>query len=130
MPDPGRTTEPRNVTINTTNASAAITAAAGALDPVGDVGRTVTGAGIPGGTTIATVAANGAAGTLSANATATGSPSVALGAADPTKAGFRGWSPETAQEAGVFTVAAKNAGAVDHTRPASGARLNLQRSRL
>jgi hypothetical protein len=43
--------------------------------------------------------------------------------------GFRGYSPETPAESGVLTVAAKNAGATDHNRPASGTRLNLQRSR-
>lgn len=104
----GRTTEGRAVTIGTTNASAAITFAAGVLTSE-DVGRTVTGTGIPANATIATVSSS-TAGTLSANATATGSPSVTLGLATAAATGYIGWSPETVAEAGTYTVAAVNAG--------------------
>lgn len=103
----GRTTEGRTVTIGTTNASAAITFSSGVLTSE-DVGRTVAGTGIPAGATIATVS-SATAGTLSANATATGSPSVTLGVAT-SATGYTGWSPETVAESGTYSVAAVNAG--------------------
>lgn len=115
---PGRTNEPRaGVTINTTNASAAITAAAGTF------GRTVTGTGIPAGTTILAVASDTAA-TLSANATATGSPSVTLGPGTDDAVGFHGWSPETDAEADTY----KNAGAATSTPPGRLTSPNTQRA--
>lgn len=55
----------------TTNASPTLTSATAAFTAA-DVGRTVSGTGIPGGTTILTVT-NGTTVTMSANATATGS---------------------------------------------------------
>lgn len=121
MPDPGRSTDPRTVAgVGTTNASVNLTAPAGAFD-AGDVGRTITGTGIPAGRTVATVAANGATATMSGNASATGTVTVTLGAASPSTLGFQGWSPETSAEAGVLTVGSRNAGATDHNRTA-GAR--------
>lgn len=100
----GRTTEPRTVTVSTTNSSTAITAAAGTFNVPEDVGRTITGTGIPAGATLSAVASATAA-TLSAAATATGSPSVVLGAGNPLSYGFRGWSPETDAEADVYSIA-------------------------
>lgn len=101
----GRTTEPKTVTLGTTSGSNAITFSSNVIT-VNDVGRPVSGAGIPAGTTIAT-RTNATTGTLSANATATGSPSCVLanGLAAATNQGFFGWSPETDAEAAVYTVA-------------------------
>ncbi|MFF3876003.1 hypothetical protein [Streptomyces sp. NPDC001978] len=104
----GRTNEPRTVTITTTSASTAITAGAGTFSAK-DIGRTVTGTGISAGTTISAVA-SGTAATLSANATASGSPSVVLGPGTAAAHGFTGWSPETDTEANAYTVAAVIAG--------------------
>lgn len=104
----GRSNEARTVTVTTTNASANITAAAGTFHEE-DAGRTITGTGIPAAATIATVTSDTAA-TLSANATASGSPSVTLGRALPTAYGFNGWSPETDAESETYSVAAVNAG--------------------
>lgn len=130
MPDPGRSTDPRTVaSVGTTNASAALTAPAGSFFP-SDVGRPITGTGIPAGRTITLpIAANGSTATMSGTASATGTITATLGAADGSAAGFRGWSPETEAEAGVLTVASKNAGATDHNRPTGATRLSLQRSR-
>lgn len=105
----GRTTEARAVTVTTTSGSASITAPSGTFNKPEDIGRTITGTGIPAGATITAVASATAA-TISANATASGSPSAALGAGDPTVYGFRGWSPETDAESETYTVAAANAG--------------------
>lgn len=100
----GRTTEPRTVTISTTNTSTAVTAAAGTFNVSEDVGRSVTGTGIPAGATLSAVASATAA-TLSAAATATGSPSVVLGSGNAQSYGFRGWSPETDAESEVYSIA-------------------------
>ena len=67
--------------VGTTNASAAITAAAGKFND-GDVGQAITGTGIPGGTTILSVTPTGNGATMSANATATGTVTAAIGGAD------------------------------------------------
>lgn len=104
----GRTNEARTVTVTTTNASANITASAGTFQEE-DAGRSITGTGIPAGATVQTVTSDTAA-TLSAAATASGSPSVTLGVAQPTAYGFSGWSPETDAESETYTVAAVNAG--------------------
>lgn len=104
----GRTNEARTVTVTTTNASANITAAAGTFQEE-DAGRSITGTGIQASTTVQTVTSDTAA-TLSATATASGSPSVTLGRAVPQAYGFSGWSPETDAESETYTVAAANAG--------------------
>lgn len=69
-------TFPRTATVNTTNLSTTITAVSGTFAQA-DVGATIVGAGIPGGTTITAVASSTSA-TISAAATATGSPSVTI----------------------------------------------------
>jgi len=104
----GRSTEGRAVTVTTTNTSTSITAAGGTFQEE-DAGRTITGTGIPAAATLATVTSDTAA-TLSAAATASGSPSVTLGGALGTSYGFTGWSPETDAESETYTVAAVNAG--------------------
>jgi hypothetical protein len=118
------------VTASRTSASAAVTGSSGTFQS-GDVGRTVTGTGIPAGATIAAVASSTAA-TLSASATTTTSGSVVLGAA-PAGAvyGFNGWSPESDAEAATYTVAGVNAGQVSPDRISSPnvGRTDNQRSR-
>jgi len=99
----GRTNEPRTVTITTTSASTAVTATAGTFQEE-DAGRTVTGAGIPAGSTLATVTSDTAA-TLSAAATAAGTPAVVLGRAQSQAYGFAGWSPETDAESETYSIA-------------------------
>ncbi|MEU8525259.1 hypothetical protein AB0C77_06600 [Streptomyces sp. NPDC048629] len=123
----GRTNEGRTVTVTTTNASAAITAAAGTFHEE-DAGRTITGTGIPAAATISAVASDTAA-TLSANATASGSPSVTLGRAQPTAYGFAGWSPETDAESETYTVAAANAGTATPDRLTNNVTPVTQRAR-
>lgn len=114
----GRTTEPRTATVNTTSASAAITAAAGTFHP-GDAGRPISGTGIPASATILSVTSATAA-TLSANATATGSPTATIGVPSgvvaPQGYGFHGWSPESNTEAAAYSVAAANANTVTPDR--------------
>jgi hypothetical protein len=108
----GRTTEARSVTVTKTNASTAITGAAGTFSK-NDVGRTITGTGIPAGATLAAVASDTAA-TLSAAATATiGGTTHSVAAA---AYGFTGWSPESDAEANAYTVAANNAGTAQPDR--------------
>ncbi|MFB7162325.1 hypothetical protein [Streptomyces sp. NPDC056242] len=104
----GRSNEGRSVTVGTTNASTALTGAAGTFHEE-DAGRTITGTGIPAAATIASVTSDTAA-VLSAAASATGSPSVTLGRAQPQAYGFGGWSPETDAESETYSVAAVNAG--------------------
>lgn len=105
----GRTTEGRTISALTkTSGSAAVTAAAGTFSQE-DVGRTVTGTGVPANATILSVT-SGTAATLSANATATNTAAATLGQATATAAGYVGWSPETPAEAATYTVAANNAG--------------------
>ena len=90
----GRTSEGRTISALTkTSGSAAVTAAAGTFSSE-DVGRSVTGTGVPAGTTIASVS-SGTAATLSANATATNTAAATLGVATEAVTGYRGWSPET-----------------------------------
>lgn len=115
----GRGTSARAVTVGTTNASAALTAPAGTFDTVNDVGRAITGAGIPAGTTL-TAVASAVAATMSANATATNAAVAAMLGERDTSArrltseqnfGFRGWSPETATEATAYQCTAPLGGA-------------------
>ncbi len=126
---PGRSTDPRTVaTFGTTNASTAITFPSGALTSI-DVGRPVSGTGIPAGATIATVS-SATAGTLSANATATGTVTATLGtsASTPSGVGFTGWSPETAAEALTQSIPG-GAGASDPARLADAVTRTNQRNR-
>jgi hypothetical protein len=69
----------RNESITTTNASAAITGPAGTFDTALDPGQSITGTGIPAGTTILSVTSDTSA-TLSANATASGTVTAEIGA--------------------------------------------------
>lgn len=108
-----RSTASRTITIGTTNASAAITGATGTFDK-SDVGRKITGTGIPANATISAVASSTAA-TLSANATATNASVAATIAADTLSSsvlGFEGVSVESQDEANSYTVAAAIAGTV------------------
>jgi len=123
----GRTTEPRTVTITKTSGQAAVSAPAGTFAE-GDVGSTITGAGIPAGSTIEAVDSDTAA-TLSTNATATAVGSADIGGGDPTSFGFRGWSPESDAEAAAYTVAAVNAGVVPPEHMTSSTVAVTQRSR-
>jgi len=119
-PNPGRSSEPRTVTVSTTAGSPTVTATAGVLVK-SDIARPVTGTGIPAGATVTAVpTATGA--TLSANATATGTTTVTIGAASPAAMGFIGWSPETDAEAGAHTLAAVNAGSSPSVQPGQRAR--------
>lgn len=61
---------PRSVSVSTVSGSQSITAPAGSFGP-GDLGRAISGAGIPAGSTLSAVVSDTAA-TLSAAATATG----------------------------------------------------------
>ena len=124
----GRSTEPRSVSALTkTSGSAAVTAAAGTFSQE-DVGRTVTGTGVPAGTTILSVQ-SGTAATLSANATASNTASAALGAAAPASAGYVGWSPETPTEAASYSVAANNAGTTTPDRITNTSTAQSRRAR-
>lgn len=111
----GRSTESRTASVTTTSGSAAITASAGTFSQE-DVGRTITGTGIPAGATVSAVT-SGTAATLSANATASGTVTATLGNAVPANAGYAGWSPETATEAADYTEAAEDAGTAAPDRP-------------
>lgn len=100
----GRSTEGRTVAgVGTTNSSTALTGAAGTFNK-GDVGRKVTGTGVPANATI-TAVASGTAATLSAAATATGTISLTFVRDNGTDAGYGyfGWSPESDAEAAVYT---------------------------
>lgn len=116
----GRTTEARTVaSVGTTSASAAVTGPAGSFAK-SDVGRPISGTGIPAGATLSAVA-SGTAATLSANATATGTITAIIGTAASVAAaangyGFIGWSPETDTEAQTYSLAAVNAGQVSPDR--------------
>ena len=112
----GRSTEPRTVSALTkTSGAATCTGAPAGTFSSEDVGRTVTGTGVPAGATILSVQSATAC-TLSANATASNSTGVTLGAALPGNAGYSGWSPESATESAAYTVAASNAGTVPPDR--------------
>jgi hypothetical protein len=67
----------RTASVTTTNADATVTAATGTFK-ASDVGATITGTGIPGGTTILTVTNTGSI-ELSANATASGTVTATIG---------------------------------------------------
>lgn len=126
---PGRTFEARSATVSRTSASTAVTGAAGTFQ-AGDVGRTISGTGIPAGATLTAVASATTA-TLSAAATTTTNGAVTLGQGSEQTYGFFGWSPATDAEAASYTVSAVNAGTVPADRisgPTQG-RLDHQRSR-
>lgn len=98
----GRTSQPRTVaSVGTTSSSAALTAPAGSFSTA-DVGRPISGTGIPDGATLSAVASSTAA-TLSANATASGTVTATIGGDAADSYGFSGWSPETEAEAGAYT---------------------------
>lgn len=84
--------------------STRITAAAGTFAEE-DPGRTISGAGIPAGATLASVQSDTTA-RLSVAATAAGSPSVTLGSATGESHGFLGWAPESDAESELYTVTA------------------------
>lgn len=123
----GRSTEPRTATVTTTSSSAALTAAAGTFSKE-DVGRSITGTGIPAATTVSAVASDTAA-TLSANATASGSITASIGVALYVNAGYSGWSPETAVESATYTVTANNAGTATPDKKTDTATRSQQRAR-
>lgn len=109
---PGRTPEPRTVaSFVTTSGSAAVTFPAASIYP-DDVGRPISGTGIPAGATLLT-RSSATAGTLSANATASGTITATLGttATTGTQFGFYGWSPETEAEAALYPLPTAGAGA-------------------
>ena len=68
----------RTVTATSTSGSADVTATAGTFS-LDDVGMSVTSASFPDGTTVSSVLADGSGATFSANATATGAASTAIG---------------------------------------------------
>lgn len=120
---PGRSSEARTVAdVGTTLNSAALTGPAGAFHEE-DVGRTITHANLPAGTTITAVASDTAA-TASANATVTGTASATLGLGTVSAYGFTGWAPETDAESETYSVSAVNAGA---TQPGKITGPNQQR---
>lgn len=123
----GRTTEPRSASVTKTSGSAAVTAASGTFNEE-DAGRSISGTGIPAGTTLASVTSSTAA-TLSANATATGAATATIGAVNDDQYGFRGWSPETDAESETYTVAANNAGTATPDRLTNATTAVSQRSR-
>lgn len=98
----GRTSEPRTVTVTTALNATGITAPAGTFAEE-DAGRTITGANIPAGATLASVESDTAA-TLSAAATAAATVSAELGDAGLSY-GFRGWSPESDAESETYSIA-------------------------
>lgn len=126
----GRTTEGRSVaSVTTALGSAGVTAPAGSFAEE-DAGRTVTGAGIPAGTTIASVESDAAA-TLSQAATAAGTTTADLGPGDPQDLGFYGWSPETDAESETYTIqGGASANSPDRiTSPTVDQRTLIQRQR-
>lgn len=103
---PGRTTDSRTVASVVTNSTTAITFPASTIT-ASDIGRTITGTGIPAGTTIASVQSTTAA-TLSAAATTSTTQTMTLGGY-PSSAnglGFVGWVNETVAEGAVYPIAA------------------------
>jgi hypothetical protein len=106
----GRSTEARTVAgVGTTNASTALTGAAGTFNK-GDVGRPVTGTGIPPAPR-SRRSHPAPRPRLSANATATGTISLTFGRNGTTDSGYGyfGWSPETDAESAVYTVTGSQA---------------------
>lgn len=111
----GRTPQARSIaSVATTSGSANLTAPAGSFSK-NDVGRKITGTGIPAGATLSAVASDTAA-TLSANATASGTITAQVLGDVAGAYGFAGWSPETDAEADTYSVAAVNAGKVSPDR--------------
>ncbi len=118
----GRTSEGRAVTATTTNASTAITGAAGTFNEE-DAGAAITAAsGLQAGTTIASVTSDTDA-VLSLTANATGSRTVTIGSLSSTSTlsqgqryGFIGWSPETDAESESYSNAAAGGGSVGPDR--------------
>lgn len=110
---PGRTPEPRTVaSVVTTSGSTAITFPTAKIYP-DDVGRPISGTGIPAGATLAS-RSSATAGALSANATASGTITATLGSTRGTTVeafGFYGWSPETEAEAALYPLPTAGAGA-------------------
>ena len=102
----GRTSDGRTVASVVTNSTTAITFGSNAM-LVSDIGRTVTGTGIPVGTTLA-ARPTATTGTLSAAATTSTTQTVTLGGppGGALGAGFTGWSPETEAEAATYPIAA------------------------
>jgi hypothetical protein len=96
----GRTSQARSVTV-TTATSTALTAPAGTFSK-NDVGRPISGTGIPAGATLSAVASATAA-TLSAAAEASATITATIGGDAAANYGFSGWSPETDAEAGAYT---------------------------
>lgn len=120
------------MTVTTTNASTAVTGAAGTFNEE-DAGRIISATGITAGTALATITSDTAA-VLSANATATGSRSATIGAATTTQNdalayGFLGWSPESDAESESYSVAANNAGTATPDRLTDNITRVAQRSR-
>lgn len=106
--------------------STGITGAAGIFHEE-DVGRTITGTGIPAGTTIASVQSDTAA-RLSAAATTAGTVTAALGRGSPALYGFTGWSPESDAESETYTIGG-GASANSPSRLTSPNQAHQQRSR-
>jgi hypothetical protein len=124
----GRSTDPRTLAgVSTTATSTALTAPAGTFAEE-DTGRTITGPGIPAGSTLAAVTSDTAA-TLSAAATATGTITAAVGQASAADYGFVGWSPETDTESESYTVAAVTSGVVPPGRITDTTTAAAQRAR-
>jgi len=124
----GRGTDPRSIaSVTTTSGSTAIGGPAGSF-AAADVGRRITGTGIPAGATLAAVASATAA-TLSANATATGTITATVAAGGDSGFGFTGWSPETEAESTTYTVAAVNAGTAYPDKIADTKTRSVQRVR-
>lgn len=104
----GRSTEPRtNATVDTTNTDATITFDSGTINEE-DVGATISGTGIPAGTTIASLT-NATTAEMSANATADGTNVSATIRPVAANYGFHGWSPETDAESETYSVTATHA---------------------
>lgn len=103
---PGRTTDSRTVASVVTNTTTAITFPSGTITTQ-DIGRAITGTGIPAGTTISAVA-SATAGTLSAAATTSTTQTMTLGGLPGSLTGlaFTGYSVETAAESAVYSIAA------------------------
>jgi hypothetical protein len=101
----GRTPDGRTVaSVTTGSAVATLTAVAGAFYDE-DVGKTVTGTGVPAARTIASVNADGSVATMNGNGNAIGTATMTLGRGSPAVYGFEGWSPETDAESELYTIA-------------------------
>jgi hypothetical protein len=107
-------TEARIVTVSKTSSSAAITGAAGTFVTTKDVGRLITGTGIPAATSLAAVASDTAA-TLSAAATTSTVNSAVIGSEEP-----RTVTVTKTINSSTITGAAGTFGAKDVGRPITG----------